>query len=424
MVFGYKISGRLAISNLFQVVSLVVVIPLILKYYRLKDYILFIWLITLTLISGYGIFFIYDYFINASHFIFFTLSFLSLQAVYVISRKEDIKQLAIKATRLLIMPTLLYLTYMGIVDIFLKGAPYSYFGFDDKSHAVIVLCFYAFVSLSLMKSNLKFIASVAFMILAFLTGSRLVFIFVIFYISPLLINLFSLKRAKNYLNFYFRTLLGVFIITGVTYFIVNNPELFKVLERVTSQESNSSDSTQAHMYLIKYGILLKMENVFNFIFGVTPGGFASVLANSKVNFMEFGLIDPRGYLKIFTGETPMHSTLFSFYTEFSVVHFIFYLALLTFILKRLIKCRLGTEILFFAAMLIATTFYSSNNELFFYFILFYLISMVSDYKKPVIVKKSKPRSINKKSITIEKPVPVEEPVIEEKPVVEKEPVLI
>ena len=382
LLFGYKLSGRLAVSNIFQVISLVVLIPLVLKYYRLKDYVTFVLLIGLMVSAGCGILFIYDYFINASHFIFFTLSFLSLQAVYVISKHEDIKSIVINATGKLIIPTLLYLSYMGAVDIFLKGAPYSYFGFDDKSHAVIVLCFYAFVSLTLMKSNMKFIVSIAFMILGFLTGSRLVFIFLLFYILPILVKLFSIKRAKRYLDFYFRVSLGALILFGVTYLIINNPQLFKVLERVSSDNGASADSTQAHLYLIKYGILLKASNIFNFVFGVTPGGFASVLADSKINFSEFGLIDPRGYAKIFTGETPMHSTLFSFFTEFSLIHFIFYVCLLVFIVKGLVRNKYRTELLFFVGMLIATTFYSSNNEMFFYFILFYLIGIVSKKHAP------------------------------------------
>jgi len=400
LLFGYKVGGRLAVSNLFQVFSIVVSIPIILKYFRFKDYLFLTWSITFMCISAFFVSLIYSYEFSATHFIFFNMAFLTLQTIYVVNRRENVKGVFEKVVKILIVPSFLYLLFVGLIDVVVKGAPYSYFGFDDKSHAVIVLCFYAFMSLKLIKSNFKFIISAAFMILAFLTGSRLVFIFTCFYILPLISNLFSLKKARTLLNFYFRVIMGLFIVFGVTAFIINNSDSFKVLERISSQNSNSSESTSAHMELIKYGARLKIDNPANFIFGVTPGGFSPVLARSDINFAEFSLIDPKGYEKILTGEAPMHSTHMSIITEFSLFHAFYYLLLLGYILKGLLKNKLKTETLFYISLLICTTFYSSSNELFFYFIVSHLIVISTKSDISSIKKLARKNASRKKHISV------------------------
>ncbi|STO36074.1 Uncharacterised protein [[Flavobacterium] thermophilum] len=380
LLFGYKLQGRFAVSNVFQILSFIFMIPVFLKTFKLKHYIQIIAFVATILGASWLMSIIYDYTFKVENFVFFLICFIQLICIYSLANSEEnesILPLVIKVQKTLIIPVCLYLLFYAANDVFKLGLPNSSFGFDDKSHAVIILQFYAFITFSLIKSNMKYIISLIFLGLSLLTISRLAVIFLPFYIIALIINLS--KNNKNFLQVYFKFIFVSTVLSLGIIFLIKNQDYFKVFERVNSVQSiEDSDSTLAHIQLIKYGVLLKFDNLANFLLGVTPGGFAPVLAKSDINFSSFFVIDPAAYRAIYLGIAPMHSTHFSIFTEFPIYIFVIYLVLLYKIAKNLLKKKLWVESLFFFGFLISTTFYSTHNELLFYGILIYLI-IVSIY---------------------------------------------
>lgn len=383
LLFDYKIVSRLAVSNIFQVIAMCILLPVILKNFRLKEYINILFFIAGFLAAILSIHHFYNIGAKIPYFLFFFLAYVQLLFIYVVVKKEKSKSYLeefLKSYKIVILPILAYCIGYAIYGFIILKEQYMTFGFDDKSHAVILLMFYAFFSLKLIKSNFKFLISIIFCVLALTTISRLAFIFLPFYLLALFPQIF--KNINNFLQLYIRLLIVVLLVGGATYYIVNNPQYFQVLNRINNT-GVTADSTSSHMLLIQYGLKLKFENICNFIFGITPGGFSNVLINSKIDVSEFAYLDPTAYLVMLKGNAPMHSTHIQILAEFPIWVFITYIILLATILKKLISKRMWLETMFFVAFLIAITFYSTHNELLFYSILTYLmfISYLSKSKK-------------------------------------------
>lgn len=380
LLFGFKIQGRLAVSNIFQIIAFVLLIPIILKYFKLKQYLILTSFVVLVGCSAFFTYLSYGVLFKISHFIFFLLSLILLLCIHCITNtKEEILSLILKAYKVTLIPTFIYMVTRAIYDILILGNPFSGFGFDDKSHAVFLLSFYSFISLRLLKSNMKYIISIGFLILSLLTISRLVVIFAVLYLIILIPNIVrNIKASKSYMSLYFKIIFISLVVIVGTMFINNNKDIFKIFERVNSIETiQNTDSTSAHLMLIKLGLLLKFDNISNIIFGVTPGGFSSALYNSDINLLEFAATDPGAYKVMVKGDAPMHSTHTSIFAEFPLPFFIAYLFLLWGIFKSLFKNKLWLELFFYLGFLGSAMFYSTHNELVFYSILIFYITITS-----------------------------------------------
>ena len=153
------------------------------------------------------------------------------------------------------------------------------------------------------------------------------------------------------------------------------PGLFSVLDRVSSMEAVAdNDSTNAHSLLIYKGIELKLSNVGNFVFGISPGSFGDILVNphSDVDYTELKNTDPNFINEAKKGKAPIHSTHLAFFVEYPIIIFVFYLFYNFYVAYRLVVHKLYFEVLFYIPFMISVLLYSSHNK-FYYFVVYLFI---------------------------------------------------
>lgn len=381
MPFGYKLGGRFAISNITQIISLIMVMPMIFKERNRKYVVGYIFSVLLMCLSCAISALFYESSIRIQYIAFFWLVYIYFGFLIIkIEQKEkhiveDIKE-CFKISAYLFC---VFFLLMAINEFFILKKVYSGYTFDDKSHTVIFFSVYAMIALQVLKGKMRWLVSIVFFILSLTTTSRLVVVFLLFYFIYLYFMI--LLEFPGLTGKIIGFLVGFVICALGIYILYLNIDKFTVFARFSSNNISAGNSTKAHIMLIVYAIKLKFENIFNFVFGIGPGNFADVLKNSEVDFSKMMVTDPSVYSAIYAGTTPVHSSHFQILLEFSIFAFIKYCFFLINIFINALKLKNINILFIFIPLMAAVTMYSTHNELLYYCILFYCFIFRSTCKR-------------------------------------------
>lgn len=379
MPFGYKLGGRFAVSNIAQILSTALILPYVLKERNARFVFGYSFSLILMVLSSLYANAHYHSNIRIPYILFFILVFIYFSYMVLLMRRDKRYSTLIKGC----FRTVLYFYAvlfgsMAVRDILILRKGYSAYTFDDKSHTVIMFSFLAFIALRVLEGKRKWLVSLLFLLLSLTTISRLVVIFLIFYAIYLYLEiLHSFRGVKGRI---FGMCVAVFVLTIGVCYLLKNQNLFSVFGRLSSDNAAARNSTDAHINLIIYAVKLKFENIWNFLFGVGPGGFANALAHSSVDFSEMRFIDRGVYEAILLGTTPVHSSHFQIMLEFSIFYFLWYCRFLLEILILAIKRKNVPLICFFIPLICAVTLYSTSNELLYYCLLLYCFAASREEK--------------------------------------------
>ncbi len=367
MPFGFKIFGRFAISNIGQIVSFLLLAPLILTELK-KRYLSYnVCMITLMILASAFSALRYGISMHWGHIGFFSMISLYI-SYFVMCLSMNTSQLLLKVQDCFKVSAYVFLIpyiVMGYNGIVINKKAYLSYLFDDKSHAVIFFAFYAFISLGLISSSKKYVISILYFILSLTTTSRLGIIFIPFYLLA-----FYRENMAHVKVFWKKLVLlvvvGIVIGCGI-WFVYQNAKYFSVFGRI----GNSSGSTRSHLILIYYSLQIKFSNIINILFGTGPGSFSNILICSHMNLSEI-MRDGGSYRAIINGVLPVHSSHFELLMDFSLIGFFVYIKFLWVVFQKLRKQKLIIDLLFFIAFMGAELFYSTFHEGLFYMILLYL----------------------------------------------------
>lgn len=364
-LLSYKIQGRFALSNVAQIVALVILIASSPRLLRARDVILILLGLAGVLLAAIHVSNAYGYRIAPEYTAYYALVAIWLVAVFRACREHDAAEAIARGFRWAIPIALVYLLLQLSIDIS-SGMDRRRLGFDDKSHASVYACFLAFASLRFLRGRLRLVISLAFFVMAFLTISRLPFVFAPVYVLAFLVEYRKVRvMARTPLDVYFAHLTLAGTILTPLILAARAAGFFRSFERVFDSGDFTNASTTAHLLLIQYAAELKFENLANLVLGVTPGGFAGVLSRSRIDVSEFASIDPPGFEKVLEGTAPMHSSLGSIILELPIWVSAAYLALVVWAIVRLIRNREWVMLWFLVGFFAATLFYSSQSELYF-----------------------------------------------------------
>ncbi len=369
MPFGYKLAGRFAISNIGQIISFVIAMPVMFR--RMKKRYLYInmfFSITI-LMSAFVTSFRYNISMHMGHILFFIMiGFYISYFVQEIKHGKDILVQIINDT-MKIASAVFFVPYLviGIYDILILKKVYSSYMFDDKSHAVLFFSFFAFVVLKLFKGNKKYVFSIVYFLLSLTTTSRLGVIFIPFYIMALYKNFVGRKKGITR-KIVLACVIFLIILAGC-YFVYQNMHYFSVFGRINT----SSGSTKSHIMLIVYAVQIKFANLSNFLIGAGPGSFSNILVASRMDLSGI-MHDTGSYYAILEGRLPVHSSHFEIFMDFSIVSFYFYVKFLIDILGKQIKNKQIIDLLYFIPFMGAEMFYSTFHEVLFFVIILYLFA--------------------------------------------------
>ncbi|MFF2371028.1 hypothetical protein [Agromyces sp. NPDC058110] len=364
-LLSYKIDGRFALSNVAQIGALVVLLASVPRLLRGRD-ILFVLLgLAGVLLAAILVSNVYTYRIAPEFTAYYLLVVVWLIGIYRTSRAAGGTEAVARGFRWAIPIVLAYLMVQLAVDLS-GGTDRRRLGFDDKSHASVYACFLAFASLRFLRGRSRLLISLAFFVVAFLTISRLPFVFAPVYLIAFVVEYRKVRaEAKTPLEVYFAHLTLAGTILTPLILAAQAAGFFRSFDRVFGSGDFTNASTTAHLLLLKYAAELKIENLGNFFFGVTPGGFAGVLYRSRIDVSQFASIDPPGYEKLMEGTAPMHSSLGSILLEFPIWVSLSYLAMVVWAVIRLRRNREWVMLSFLVGFFAATLFYSSQTELYF-----------------------------------------------------------
>lgn len=184
MPFGFKIFGRFAVSNLTQIISVLLILPLVWKEKNRKYILGLIETIFFMLLGSIFSVIKYGNHMRLSHILFFILVYIFFGYVILcLNKNEDgLINIIIEAFRISVYIFFVVFAIKAYQDIFVLKKGYTGYFFDDKSHAVIFLAFYAILSLKLIKGKKRWIFSVFYLIFSMMTISRLIAFFLLFYL--------------------------------------------------------------------------------------------------------------------------------------------------------------------------------------------------------------------------------------------------
>lgn len=362
---SYKLVDRLAISNIAQVLGIVVLLagnPRLLRHQHLA------WWISAAggvFVAAFVVLSLYDYEVQWQYPLFYGLALLWILAVIQICRTRAGSEAVVEGLRIAIPIVLIYLLAMLAIDLGGDSARRR-LGFDDKSHASVYACILAFASLRFLRTRWRLLIALAFLTLSLLTISRLPFLFAPGFLIAFLIEYGKVRRqARSALDVYLCHLLLIAAFVAPIAFALTAGDLFDSFNRVFRAGVRADASTQAHLFLLQYAGELKLDNISNFLFGVTPGGYSGTLIASGIDVSGFAATDPAGFEKMLEGTAPMHSSTGTILLEFPIWIGVAYVVLIVWSIVRLIKLREWVVAIMLVSLVIATTLYSSVTELYF-----------------------------------------------------------
>ena len=273
-----------------------------------------------------------------------------------------------------ILVSISILTLSAALD-FKNGLPRTSFTFDDKSHASIYICFLSFLSLHYLGAS-RYLISSLLIILCFFSVSRLVAVFIPFL---LVIAVMQIIKEGSLLK---KVLLTLMLLTSTIIavnYIYKNSEKIQLLERIDSTSTvSSSDSTSAHILLLKYATILKFDSIPNFLFGVSPGSFADILIRSDIDYSNLASIDPAFIDNARNSTAPIHSTHAAVLVEAPFPALVVYIAIIISIVVKNIRRKNYELLLFGAPFFISIMFYSAHNKFYFFVVLLFILLLSNE----------------------------------------------
>jgi hypothetical protein len=363
--FSFKLVDRLAVSNLAQILGLLILIAGVPRLFRAKDVALWVLTAAGVLLAGVSVLAIYDYEIQWQYSLFYGLCLLWILALLQLTRSPERARAVLDGARMAIPIITIYLSAMLLFDL-ATGEARRRLGFDDKSHASVYACVLAFFALRLLTTRWRLLIALCLFTVSLLTISRLPFIFAPAFLIAFFIEYRKVrKEAKTAIGVFCAHLLLVGAIVVPIVLASSAAEYFTSFARVFGAGERSDASTQAHLLLLQYAAQLKFDSLPNLLFGVTPGGYSGVLIGSGIDVSAFAATDPPGYEKMLQGIAPMHSSTGTIMLEFPLWIGLGYLCLLVWCLARLFRAHEFIVGLMLVSLVAATTFYSSVTELYF-----------------------------------------------------------
>lgn len=365
--FGTKIGGRFAVTNVFQILGFIMLMPDMLRHMTSKFIMWVLLLLASQVFSAFIMSIVYNETstLRIAHIGFFTL--MGTYIAYFVNRLNyggggGYKRTIETVYKLTIIPFFVYFSAIGYHNA-IHRILISNFGFDDKSHAVFFCAFYAFLALKLLRGKYRFVVSAIFMILSLMTISRLVIFFLPFYIFMFCKYAFNMKNAA------YKILIVTFLLVAVLFVAYQSSSFFHVFRRAAG---GASGSTRGHLDLINAALELKIDSVWNFVFGIGPGNFGGLLT----------MTDIKSYLNTSIHASyseavaliPAHTTHIQIFLEFSIVIFIAYFWFIWRIFTGNLKRRNLTELCFYIPLMTGVFFYSTHNEVLYWMMLLYLFA--------------------------------------------------
>jgi len=380
MLFGYKIDERLALSNIAQVVGLILLFVAHPRLLRARDVVLILLGLGSVVLAAVSVSLIYGYRADPLHTAYFLAATVYLTAVYRACSERGAGADVAEGVRRSIPPAAAVLLVTGVLER-TEGAPFISFGFDDNSHAAVAACFLAFASLRFLRTPLRLILAIAFFAAALLTYSRMPFFFAPFLAIAFAVEYRRLRAEATEAWHVFGAHLLVLAAVAIPVVLARNAaEHFTVFERVLAPGEFTIASTTAHIELLSLGAQLKVDNVWNMLLGVTPGGFAATAVASDIDLTTFAVRDPIAYQAMLDGWAPLHSSLGSVLLEFPAWVAVVFVVVVVLTFVRLLRRREWVMAAFLVGLMAATTLYSSHNEI--YFVVSLAVSIAMAYDNP------------------------------------------
>ncbi|MBA3846058.1 MAG: hypothetical protein H0X45_05375 [Planctomycetes bacterium] len=356
-VISLKISGRLALSNIGQLLAasiLLTVRPRISMAGMLA-----IAAVPCSAIAAAA----YQWWdkslpIHWPHIAYFTIVALLIERMIAIAPR--VRAIG-RAFDILLWTLLIYFLGWAMSD----PEPFTHriaFGFDDKSHAVLYISFFSFIALIRLKHWSRYPIAIGLAVMAAMTTSRLVGIVLPLLVLALAIDLISRQGRAGRMGI---GAVACASVVAVAALIAIFPERFMVLERFRPH-SFFDDAIIAHLLLIQFAFELKVADFATIVLGTGPGSFASALAANGIDVSLLGVIDPGAFEHLQDGTAPVHSSHATVLVEFPLWIFIGYVVGLLTLAWRLVKVRAWVTLCMFTSLQLSVAFYSSINEAFYW----------------------------------------------------------
>jgi hypothetical protein len=362
MLLGMKLTGRFALSNAAQIAGTFLLFMAFPRLLHPRDLVLLGLALASVAVAAVAAALQYAYLASPFHAGYFLLAAIYLTGIYRACRERSAGPAFAEGLRRAVPLSLVVLLAAYAVDL-ARGITFPTLGFDDKSHGSVAACFLAFAALRFGRGPHRIVVALALLGIALITPSRLPYTFVPCFLVALVLTYRELRgNARAAWQVYLSHLtLAVALAAPVAAAVLVGERFSVGLGRVLAKEGAAVASTESHLDLIIVGAHLKVESIWNILFGVTPGGFASTLYNSDIELRAYRL----PMTPIAEGTAPMHSSLGSILLEFPLWVAAGFVALAVHAFIRLLRRRELIFAGFFVALMAATTFYSSHNELFF-----------------------------------------------------------
>jgi|GEM_PF-3227630 len=367
-MFSAKLAGRLAISNIPQAISLVILLLGVRRLLRPID-VAFILFSALGVIAAYmAVLLDYNYVSSPAYAAFFFVSGSWLAAIYrCCQRPGGVAAIQRGFRRLLPIVFAIFLVRAGIGIA--RGAVGN-LGFDDKSHAAVYAVSLALIALQVMSGRAQFFLAVGFMAISMATRSRLPYLFLPALVVGVLHSYRHLRsQARTGLSAYIAHLAMAAVLVAPVIAASRLQQYFESFFRTFQPTGTARRSTDSHLLLIQHGAQLKIDSLANFLFGITPRGFGGVLYRSSHDLTQIASTDPGVYRQLVTGTAPMHSSIGSIIVEFPIWISLLFVILIVSLGRAFVRNRAWVPLMFLISFAIATSFYSNHTEVFFYVVL-------------------------------------------------------
>lgn len=232
-------------------------------------------------------------------------------------------------------------------------------GMDDKSQGAVLLCCEAYVLIRFFGGRLAGLAGAALYLASFLTISRLP----VFFLPAMFLGLMRRSRLGATMTLCAAGA-AVYMLVAAGNVV---KDTFVVYNRLSSvQVVTDSDSTEAHLELLKAALEIKFTDPLAFAFGTGPDNFSKALSTVPLAEERLGGLDPKLMAFAKRGMAPLHSTPMQILLDYNIGIFLLFVYFLVRSFRFLILRRNMTDLTFACGFLLAASFYSLHNKPYFY----------------------------------------------------------